>query len=618
MIALRSTSVRLVVAIGVAAGLAQLAPAAAQPAPSAAAAPGWITGTVVDRHGDPIKGVLVNVLGPREVPEVGIIAAETDRRDWTNARGTFKVRQAKNGFLVQICQPQEPGADTCRETAQGVDHLITYVGPTGVTDSWVTQNRLFAASGSDLSLGSTTVKQQGFVSGRIKGASLQFVRLLRLNDTVAFTTETDAQGDYRFQGLAPGEYRIAAGGSGWLPWRSKVISVVADQTVEQNGRIHKGGRLSGVLTAQGKPVAFTDVMVLSGGEPYAAATTNRKGVYRVSGLTEGSYRVGITYDGSPYQRTSQVVHVPSDTAVLTHDIRARKGAVITLKVSGVGAGADFRDELRGSDGRPILGLSSLGRGEVTYTGLSKGTYTFVGANEKRYVKKRIVVTKAKRYDVGTLRMKHATFTLSGTTAPRAVVEATTADLCLPDAPDLPGSFHQLERADAHGRYRITGLVPGRYMLGSDGWPGNFVPRCWDGVRIKGDLERDLPLAEGGTVSGRMVDEATGTPIITYLSYALTYPNGSPGQPTDEHPSRDQSKGATGEFFVDALGADTVVGQLSQGIRPDEQITDGEFLVIYPFQDGTPYYLTSPRQEIEVGPGLDVDLGDVPVTLHGGP
>ena len=87
---------------------------------------------------------------------------------------------------------------------------------------------------------------------------------------------------------------------------------------------------------------------------------------------------------------------------MRQDLVARLGAVITLKVAGVGAGADFRDELRNSNGRPIRGFASMGNGVVRYEGLSPGTYVFVGATEKRYVTKRIVVREFKQYDVGRL------------------------------------------------------------------------------------------------------------------------------------------------------------------------------------------------------------------------
>ena len=68
------------------------------------------------------------------------------------------------------------------------------------------------------------------------------------------------------------------------------------------------------------------------------------------------------------------------------------------------------------------------------------------------------------------------------------------------------------------------------------------------------------------------------------------------------------------FAIDALGRATVVGQLASAVTGD-QINDEEFIVIFPFQDGTPYYLTTQQQAIDVGPGIDAELGDIEVTLH---
>jgi hypothetical protein len=152
------------------------------------------------------------------------------------------------------------------------------------------------------------------------------------------------------------------------------------------------------------------------------------------------------------------------------------------------------------------------------------------------------------------------------------------------------------------------------MLGSDGWPANYAPRCVSNVSIRRDRSFDLPLAVGGKVSGRLVYARTGTPVITTLSYELNYPEGSPTQPTDEHPSRARTRGASGRFTIDALGADTVTGRLSQGADL-EQINSAEFLVIFPFQDGTPYYLTSKRKTIDVAPAAGINLGRIRLHLH---
>ena len=41
-------------------------------------------------------------------------------------------------------------------------------------------------------------------------------------------------------------------------------------------------------------------------------------------------------------------------------------------------------------------------------------------------------------------------------------------------------------------------------------------------------------------------------------------------------------------------------------------------MIFPFQDFTPYYLTSRVRPIDVGPQEHLKLGDIPLYLHEGP
>jgi len=584
-----------------------------------AAEAGWVTGVVVDANGDPVVGDLVNALGPREVPEAGILAEESDRRDRTDRNGEFRVRQtASAGYLISICDPEPSYPKACKETAQGVDHMITYVGPAGVTDSWVLQTSLFASGSQDRDLGAVTVKPQGFVHGTLEGAAYQSVRLLRLNGTVAYYNATDAQGRYRFQGLAPGRYRVAGGGDGWLPWTSDIVTVTAGGDPEVDGVLDRGAEIHGVVRSAGRPVAFLDLLVRrSGGRIVAATTTDEHGAYRVSGLLPGNFRVGVSYDGSEYRRHSVAAPVADPQERVEADLDLVKGAVIMVALRAGGQPASRADdELRDSTGHPILGQHNLG-GVVTYSGLSPGVYTVVAGNGSRFTTARVHVTSARTYDLGTRVLDRPTLTLTGSTAPRAVVEAWTGDACPPGEDTRSGSFHVIERADAAGHYELRGLVPGHYMLGSDGWPANYAPLCRSDVPIFQDHRRAaLPLQVGSTASGRLVYASTGTPVITTLSYELSYPPGSSTNPTDEHPTRDRTTGATGRFDITRLAPGEVTGALA--LRAGDQITSPKFLVIFPFQDGTPYYLTSRVRQLEIGAQEDLRLGDVPLYVHEAP
>src|SRR4051812_16013975 len=101
----RNATVRSVTALAVLAAVTQVALAQARPADagttsrpvatadttSSTVTRGWVTGTVQDRFGNPIKGALVNALNPVEVPEGGALPDTTDRRDRTAADGSFRV-----------------------------------------------------------------------------------------------------------------------------------------------------------------------------------------------------------------------------------------------------------------------------------------------------------------------------------------------------------------------------------------------------------------------------------------------------------------------------------------------------------------------------------------------
>jgi carboxypeptidase family protein len=482
------------------------------------------------------------------------------------------------------------------------------------------QTRLFPTSDADRDLGTVQVKPQSFLHGHIDNAVRQPIQLLRLNGTVAMYNTTDETGDYRLRGLVPGRYRVQAGGigSGWLRWRSDIVTLEANQHTEANGALDRGADIHGVLRSQGKPVPFTDILVRKlHGPLVAGVTTNKNGFYRVSGLTPATYRVGILYDGSDFQRHGVTVEVPERDSSVVRKIVVQKGAVITVSYRANGRATRVTDELRDPTGRPVQANRSDGSGKATYTGLRPGRYTVVGANDTHYAMSSVRVTTVKTYVVGPLSLESPTLTLSGTTAPRAVVEAKTGQECPPDSPLLIGAFQYIERADASGHYEMTGVVPGLYMLGSDGWPFNYVPRCVPDVTIDHSQTKNLPLQEGSTAAGRLVYASTGTPVITTLSYDIHYPPGQLTNPTSEHPTRDKTTGASGNFLIDRLAPGTVTGALALGGDSD-QVTSPKFFVIYPFQDFTPYYLTSRTRTIEIGEQDHLKLGKIPLYLHEAP
>jgi hypothetical protein len=217
-------------------------------------------------------------------------------------------------------------------------------------------------------------------------------------------------------------------------------------------------------------------------------------------------------------------------------------------------------------------------------------------------------------DLGKLRLTRRFLTVHGRTAPGAVVEATTGDLCPPDEAPRYGAFQELVRADDAGRYAIGRLVPGTYMVAADAYPANYAPRCRPDIVVDQDTRVDVPLDEGEQVSGRLVYADTGQPVITPLSYELLYPAGSPTNPVEEHPARSRTRGASGSFTIRGLAAGQVTGRLAT--EADGNFTEAKFFPVHPYEDGTPYWLDAEPQQVVVGAG-DGDLGDIPLTLHTG-
>lgn len=224
---------------------------------------GLVTGRVVDSDGTPVPGAMVNVLGPTNVPEK---ALDEDSRfsTTTAADGTFTVPQNPRGYLVQVCQPSIDRPWSCDETVSGVDFVITYAGPDGVTDSWLLQHSLFLASSTDRALGQIEVGRPSEIAGRIEGASFELVQLRRMNDSVAFNMRTDGDGAYAFKGLVAGRYYVSAGGNGWLPWRSEPVTIDPDHPAVVNAALDPGASLRGRAVDDGQAAGDVPLLVERG------------------------------------------------------------------------------------------------------------------------------------------------------------------------------------------------------------------------------------------------------------------------------------------------------------------------------------------------------------------
>lgn len=594
--------------------LAALLGAALLPTPATGAAADapteaeWVTGVVVDGSGAPVEGAMVNVLTPSTIPERGVLDETADTTDVTDAEGRFRVRQ-ESRFLVQVCDLDEEMPWACTEPMASA-YLLQYVGPDGGFDSWLQHTDLYRGSATDLDLGEVVVRPGAQISGTIVDAPHTRVQVMRGNDTMAYATQTGADGSYSFPGLAPGSYYVRAGGFGSLPWQSPMVTVDAEHPALVDGALDGGASLTGRLMDGERPAARVEVLLRKAGEPVASTFTNRRGVVRFTGLTPGVHRLEVL-PGSTWLPTGTRVEISDPEGEATATLPVRRGASVTIAFAGRGRHT-VDDELRDEDGEIVASTVAID-GRATYRGLRPGTYTVVAADDAGYGRRTFEITHRRTHDLGRLRLGRTLLTLRGRTAPGAVVEATTGDLCPPDGAPTYGGFHRIQRAGHDGRYVLRGLVPGRYMVAADGFPSNYAPVCHEDVRVSSSRRYDVPLAQGHVVSGRLVYEGTTRPLVTTLSYELRHPAGLATNPTGEHPAVDRTAGASGRFAIDRLPSGPATGTLAQ--QTGHQISHPRFLVLFPFQDATPYWLETAPRSLDVQG--DVDLGDVELLLRTG-
>jgi hypothetical protein len=138
-------------------------------------------------------------------------------------------------------------------------------------------------------------------------------------------TRTDVDGTFSLSGVAPGDYYVTAGGSGYVSERSllqaavaagadpatllariPVVHVVADANSSINVTMQRGGALSGrVVWEDGSPAAGIPVsavlnvaaatlpsslqMIRSPGANSSSAFTDDRGVFRIAGMAAGDY-----------------------------------------------------------------------------------------------------------------------------------------------------------------------------------------------------------------------------------------------------------------------------------------------------------------------------------------
>jgi hypothetical protein len=336
-----------------------------------------------------------------------------------------------------------------------------------------------------------------------------------------------------------------------------------------NLSLARGGAISGTVTSESAtplPGVRVGVRIGPGGPALAWAMTSSSGHYRLNGLPTGNYYVltqntpgyvdelydNVTCPGNtcPYA-TGTAVAVTAGTERTGVNFALSPGGTITGSVRAAGGSPVGNAQVRFHDlaGQSVGGTSTNPLGLYASPGLPAGTYYVATQNGQGYVDQlwQGIVCPGGGCDLATAGGTPVTVSVA---TPATGIDfvlmrggsiagvVTAGDTGLPlagvqmRAAQPNGQHVAWSSTNASGSYVLSGLPTGDYYVVTDGAPGFYVDQLYDGVPCprsscgpysgKGAVVSvaadqttpgiDLTLSRGGTISGTVTVEGTGSPL----------------------------------------------------------------------------------------------------------
>lgn len=409
---------------------------------------------------------------------------------------------------------------------------------------------------------------------------------------VAGYGSSDANGSYSITGLATGSYKVRFSGAGYLEqWsggtgdQASAVAVavtVLRSTSGVNAALVKGGSITGTVTDKrnGAPLAGVWITLYSQDRQWAwSAGTDSKGVYQVTGLPAGGYKIQASggngfaaqWYGGADQSSAATVTVAPPATVSGIDFSLQLGGSITGVVTDAATGAAIAGaQITAYDqasGQLIASASTDGSGIYYLTGLATGGYQLMffangyltqwsGGSLSQASATAVPVSAPKATSAVNASLS-AGGSISGTVTDR-VSGVAIAGAFLYAIDSSSGDWVGSATTGSDGSYAITMLPTGHYRLrvvpGANSpylgkWYGNQDGYlCGDTVSVTATKVTtfDFALDAGGSISGRVTDAATGQGI----GAASLYWTDSTG------------RSVMGNLTMDATGSYTLAGLAS--------------------------------------------------------
>ncbi len=497
---------------------------------------GSISGIVLSRtDGEPLPRYVVAAIRPFDILDTtSFMPAPLDHV--ASADGTFTLRKLEAGKWRVRVRAEEHGVETTPEIevrpGEEVRGIILILPPEAAIRGVV----------QDASTGAPV--QDALVSTRASNTLIQ-------QDPIApyLDTRSDASGCFAIAGLKAGAHRLSVTARGYAPGSSARVLLGEGQVAEGVViRLERGAVIRGTVTApDGSPCEGDVVLATVAGNLLPLMTsTDAEGRYELTGLAAGSYTVQKL--GGSMEIDSEKMFSSLVEGMATRSVRLRSGEekvvdFIGAETSGVrvwGKVTEGSEPLRGAflsftpgegggtgiqEGLRIATVDDEGRYEVKDVPPGEWTVTVQGGSSLSATARQsfdISIPDSAEYEKdfsldatgieGSVRTVAFHKAIAGArVAIDALDEGTTVDAVTRAARSrrVADLF-----TDKDGRFRVTGLPPGRYSVAAGG-PGMFgLGACGfcrsDPLAVEvrdGELASgaDFLLEPGGAVNGQVTD-----------------------------------------------------------------------------------------------------------------
>ncbi len=510
---------------------------------------GVITGTVVDDLGQPVDGALVSAARSRKLgPGVEFSGYSRGESTKTDSSGQFRLaglaeasvelRANKKGFV----SAREPAAKA------GQSNVVMKLDRLGNVSGVLVDEKGKGIAGSDVS---------------VLGA--------RMSGFVLFRNQTDAEGKFVIEGVAPGSGTVVANGGVHLEAREDVEVRPGEMTQGVRLTARRGSALTvTVLDEKGMPVVGAEVTAAtpgssgsignwrSGGsrrvarsirreqrngrtvtaidgdsEELGSAKTDENGVAVLRGLPAGEAKIVARHKELALVEPGKT-DIPDGGEVASKLAMQRGGFVKLSVVDSQGRALGEKSlsvigPLLGGEDEPARALHKAGaEGRVTVGPLATGSYkaavaadmavrsmgggvSFSMPGESNDLKDSIMpfVVKASETTKVELVMPVLTVVKGTVRDAEGLVEAAEVDLVPEGEARIPMLGRYRTLTDRLGEFELKGLASGKYTLHYNR-KGAVVPAEKEVILVKNqpELNEDLTLA-GAVVKLRLKDAAEG-------------------------------------------------------------------------------------------------------------